>query len=293
MKNILILIFATLIFACQSQTYNHPESTLEDFNSEQIISNNLKSIKEYWRVPSTNRDSLIEPIGLMLVRESYFNKTGHLKKTRCVNCAVQSHGDQPHIDFIRTLEYEGEILTKYGESEFDTTLFEVQYFKSKSLTKGYRDGKLGYASIETYDSIGRVTKQLVFEFFGSYENEQNVLQVFLSKVTYEYDPETTYIQSLRQTGNVNMVTLTKEQFASLNSNSIENIEGLTQYYKLESQGTEIIKSSKSGDVLHRQMHNTTYPEETSYQYDESGLLKVKINKYNGHEFVSEYLYEKW
>jgi hypothetical protein len=41
------------------------------------------------------------------------------------------------------------------------------------------------------------------------------------------------------------------------------------------------------------MHNTTYPDETLYEYDEKGLLKMKNNKYNGHEFVSEYRYEKW
>jgi len=93
---------------------------------------------------------LIEPIGLMLVRGSHFNKNGQLQMMCCVNCIVQFNDDPTHVDFIRTFVYEDELLTKYTEFEFDTTSFEVQYFDSKSLTKGSRDGELGYTAVETY-----------------------------------------------------------------------------------------------------------------------------------------------
>ncbi len=294
MKNLLLIYFLTLLIgACQGQTYNHPESTLEDFNLDQVKTTNWKSIKEYWRVPSTNSESLIEPIGLMLVNEFHFNENTQLISSNCIGCAIQSHGEPPQVDFIRTLVYENDLLSKYIEFEFDTTLFEVQYFDTKSLTKGYRDGELGYTSIETYDSNGRITERLEFEFFSSYVYEQSVQQVFFSKVTYQYDQGTTYKQSFRQTGYVNMVTLTAEQFEFLNSDNIGNIKDLTQHYELESKGTEVFKNSTSGNVEHREMLNTTYADETSYEYDESRLLKVKRKKYNGHEFISEYRYETW
>jgi hypothetical protein len=293
MKNLLLITFASLLFACQSQTYTHPESTLEDFNIQQITSNNLKSVKEYQRVPSTNRDSLIEPIGLMLVEESHFNKNGELLSTRCTVCAVQSHGDPPQVDFIKRLAYENGLLKKFTEFEFDTTSFEVQYFKGKSITKGYRDNRQGYTSIESYDSTGRLINQHAFEFFSSYTNDQSVLQVYLRKVAYEYDPETTYKQLFRQMGSVNMITLTNEQFATLKTANIERIENLIKHYELKSNGTEVIKNSESGIIIHRQMHNTNFPAATIYKYDSSGLLDSKITMSNGHESISEYRFEKW
>lgn len=293
MKNSLLITFTALLFACQSQPLYHPASTLDDFSTEQILTNNLKSIKEYSKVPNTNPDSIKEPIGLMLRQEFTFNKAGELIYSRCISCAVQFHADPPHVDFIKQFEYENGLISRYTEFEFDTTLFEVTYFDRVSLTRGFKDQEQGLTSIEHYDSIGRLTEQLKFEFFSSYVYEQSVQQVFLRKVAYEYDSETTYKQSFKQTGNVGRVTLSPEQFALLKTNNIEKIEELTNLYELESIGTEIIKYSKSGDVMLRRMHNTTYPDETLYEYDKKGLLKMKNNKYNRHEFVSEYRYEKW
>jgi hypothetical protein len=293
MKNLLLITSVSLLFACQSQRFDHPASTLDYFNTEQIFSNNLKSIKEYSRVPSTNPDSLIDPIGLMLRQEFSFNKAGKLIESRCISCIVQFHAEPPHVDLIKQVEYENGNISKYTEFEFDTTLFEVKYFERVSLTRGFKGQEQGYSSIEYYDSIGRLTEQLKFEFFSSYVYEESVQQVFLRKVAYEYDPKTTYKQSFKQTGHVNMVTLTPKQFDLLKTDKIEKIEELTNLYELESIGTEVIKYSKSGNVLLRQMHNTTYPDETLYEYDGKGLLKMKNNKYNGHEFVSEYRYEKW
>ncbi|MTI28084.1 hypothetical protein [Fulvivirga kasyanovii] len=293
MKDLLLITFISLLFACQSQPFDHPASTLDDFNTEQIFSNNLKSIKQYSRVPSTNPDSLIEPIGLMLRQEFSFNRAGKLIDTRCISCGVQFHAEPHHVDLIKQIEYENGLINGYTEFGFDTTLFEVKYFDRVSLTRGFKDQEQGFTSIEHYDSIGRLTEQLKFEFFSSYAYEQSVQQVFFRKVAYEYDPETTYKQSFKQTGQVNMVTLTPEQFALLKTDNIEKIEELTNLYELESIGTEVIKYSKSGNVILRRMHNTTYPDETLYEYDEEGLLKMKNNKYNGHEFVSEYRYEKW
>jgi len=293
MKNLLLITFASLLFACQGQTLYHPASNLDDFGTAQINSNNLKAVKEYSRVPSTNPDSLIEPFGLTLNQEFSFNKKGKLIESRCVSCGVQFHSEPPHVDLIKRLEYENGLLLSYTKFEFDTTSFKVQYFNLKSLTKGYRNDKQGYTSIESYDSIGRLTEQLVFEYFSSYTYEQNVQQVFLEKIAYEYEPETTYKQRFRQTGNVNIITLTPEQFAILKTDDISRIEYLTKLYELESIGTEVIRISKSGNVISRQMYNTTYSDETFCEYYDSGLLKIKTNKYNGHEFISEFRYESW
>ncbi|GAA0892741.1 hypothetical protein GCM10009122_24200 [Fulvivirga kasyanovii] len=229
----------------------------------------------------------------MLRQEFSFNRAGKLIDTRCISCGVQFHAEPHHVDLIKQIEYENGLINGYTEFGFDTTLFEVKYFDRVSLTRGFKDQEQGFTSIEHYDSIGRLTEQLKFEFFSSYAYEQSVQQVFFRKVAYEYDPETTYKQSFKQTGQVNMVTLTPEQFALLKTDNIEKIEELTNLYELESIGTEVIKYSKSGNVILRRMHNTTYPDETLYEYDEEGLLKMKNNKYNGHEFVSEYRYEKW
>jgi hypothetical protein len=242
------------------------------------------------QVPSTNRDSLIEPIGLKLVEELYFDNDGRLIESRCISCLVQSHGEPPYVDHVQQFKYEGGFLKKYKVLAFDTISYEVQYLDNKSVTNGYQDNTLGYTSIEYYDSIGRPFKRIEFDFFHTYQSEDNFEQVTLTKNVYEYDARTIYKQSFR---GLKYLPLSIEQFAVLETDYFWEIERLADLYELESIGTEVITFSKTGYINNRKMHNTIFPDETDYESSEAGMLESKIRTSNGHKSISEYRFKEW
>lgn len=287
MRNLLTIV-AILLIGCDNQVLIHPELLSIDYNVWTFYKNDLKTVKEFSRVPRTNRDSLIEPIGLSLRRELNFNKEGRLINSNCIDCSIRSHGEPINLDFVTKYYYEDGRLIKFEELSFDTTTYTIRYENFKSLTKGFKDKEQGYVSVEQYDSVGRPIKRIEFNFFYAYGRDQ-VNQVLLSKTTYLYDSETTYIGRFKPS---DRTTLTSKQFELLHSDDFKKIESLANTYNLEYVDTEVISVSKSGQPIYREMHNSTYLDATNYQYSDNGLLEVKINKFNGTSYVSEYQYSE-
>lgn len=271
----------------------HPASIVEDFNHSQIISYNLNAIKEYIRVPSTNADSLIEPIGLMLEKEFEFNKKGQLKTRRCKYCYVRSHGDPSAVDFIQTLNYEDNLLNEFTEFEFDTTYYQIRYFDSKSLTRGFRKDKQGYTSVERYDSQGRIITRIGFEFFFSYHDDKGFRQISPTKTVYDYNDTHKTIKTYKLTSSFNTSVLTQDQFSILTSDDCDELEKLMSHFKLKLSKNEIHKVDKSGKLLERSTLNINYPDQTIYHYDSSHLLNHKIELYNVYESIHEFRYDFW
>lgn len=280
MKFAIIFPILILIIGCESQHFKHPASDHENFDFK--LENNIKFVKEYLRVPSTNKDSLIEPIGLMLIREYQFDKNGSLIKEFCDDCLILLHSDSPNIDYRKEMDYKNRQLQYYTEFGFDTTFYKIAYTNNQSLTKGYRNNQHGYTSIEEYDSIGRIKEQIEFDFFSSSNTHKQ--NVFILKTTYDYGQETIYKQYWR--ADDKPLTLS-------NIDNIDEIQKLANSLKFETSGTEVTTFSKSGKTLHKKWYNTSFPDTTYYEYSKNGLLESKMNTYNGYVYTHVYKYENW
>ena len=64
-----------------------------EWDREVIVKNKVKDVLVYTRVPKTNPDYFKEPIGLMLISETNFDKSGQVIRTNCKNCYYISDTD--------------------------------------------------------------------------------------------------------------------------------------------------------------------------------------------------------
>jgi hypothetical protein len=156
----------------------------DEWNQNILKKNKVEKISSYMVVPKTNPDYWIEPIGLMLISEFFFNENGREIKSVCFDCAMASHSDSK--DIKKTYFYDNDRLVRMSKIGFDTINEEYLYFENQlkniELKVNNKGDRIGLNIIEM-DKQGNELQRKEFDFDSANElNNFNVYYDLIKKI---------------------------------------------------------------------------------------------------------------
>jgi len=268
-----------------------------EWDREVIVKNKVKDVLVYTQVPKTNPDYFKEPIGLMLISETNFDKSGQVIRTNCKNCYYISDTDGDCCsDVIEKFFYKNDRLIKVEAMDFhkSTSLYSYDTLNNRRLVIGLdRNDERNKTKIEYFDQQGREVWRIEIDFDNIWVKGDTVYQVFISKTFTTYNQQTKTTEEFGRGFGSNIDRLEFEIFK--NSQDIDEIEKafkvldlshlesrskLTTYYDDKGREKKIV-DAKDGTAL------------TTYTRNKNGLIKGEEKRMPKFTFEYEYQYRLW
>ncbi len=266
-----------------------------EWDRKVIVKNKVKDVLVYARVPKTNSDYYKEPIGLMLISETTFDKSGQVAQTNCKNCYYVSHGDCCP-DVIQKFFYKNSRLIRVEEMDFhkSTLLYSYDTLNLRRLVIGLdRNDERNKTKIEHFDKQERQTWRIEIDFDNIWVKGDTVYQVFISKTFTTYNQQTKTTEEFGRGFGSNIDRSIFETFK--NSNDIDEIEKIftaldLSFFESRSKLTTYYDDKGREEKIVDERDGTTI---TTYTRNKNGLIKREEKRMTNDKFEYEYQYRLW
>jgi hypothetical protein len=286
---ITVSIFLTLI---QFGLLGQPS----ELDKEVIKKNKIKDVLVYTRIPKTNPNYYLEPMGLMLISEMTFDNEGRVVQSNCKNCYFVTSEEDCCADVIQKFFYKNDRLIRVEEMDFykSTSLYSYDTVNNKKLIIGLdRNDERKRIKIEYFDIRGREISTLEIDFNNIWILGDTVYQIFIRNTLTKYNQHTKTTEKFglgfgsniekvkfdifKKSNDINDI---EKVFNSLDLSFLESRSKLTTHY--DDNGREVkIVDENDGTIL------------KTYTRNKNGLIIKEHRVMPMFTFEYEYHYRFW